>query len=425
MKYIKQTIILFLLFAIVSCGTYQKNSNSIIVKVASPEANGVKTIKVEVIDEQIVRIQSSSTSDIPMKESLMLDPDIPKKEVNWMVNKKDNLIVLSTPKIKVEINKDNGKIKFLDSENNLILTESQNVNATLQPYELDGDTYYELQQVFDSPDDEAFYGLGQHQNREVNYKGKDIDLLQHNIVAVVPFLLSNKNYGILWDNYSHSKFGDPREYQQLSILNLYDESGQKGGLSARYFSDREKVNLVKERIEDTVYYKYLDQQSSYPDGFPVDKGLVEWSGFIESNETGLYKLLVYSSGYLKVWINNELITESWRQCWNPWSRKFKVNMQMGKKLPIRIEWIPDGNESYISVECLTPYDEYLQNKLSLYSEAGKSIDYYFIKGENLDDVVSGYRQLTGKSQIMPNWAMGLWQSRERYKTQQELLDVVR
>ena len=43
----------------------------------------------------------------------------------------------------------------------------------------------------------------------------------------------------------------------------------------------------------------------------------------------------------------------------------------------------------------------------------------------MDEVISGYRTLTGKSQIMPKWAMGYWQSRERYKTQEEILDALK
>lgn len=425
MNYLKITFSLFIFSLMISCSTYQKDLNGVTVKIKNPGIDGVKTIRIEVIDKDIIHVQTSAVSGIPATKSLMVDPDLKKQNVDWKITEKDKLLILSTSKVKVEINTINGKVNFLDAENNVILSESQDVDATLKPYEMEGQTYYKLQEVFDSPDDEAFYGLGQHQNGEVNYKGKDVDLLQHNIVAVVPFLVSNRNYGILWDNYSHTKFGDPRAYQQLSILNLYDENGRKGGLTARYYADRNKQNLIKIRTEDTIYYKYLNQQDSYPAGFPVNEGLVEWKGYIESNQTGLFKMLIYSSGYLKVWINNELITDSWRQSWNPWYRKFKVNMQKGEKLPVHVEWIPDGTESYLSLECLTPYNESLQNKLSLYSEAGKSIDYYFIKGDNPDDVVSGYREVTGKCPIMPDWAMGLWQSRERYKTQKELLDVVR
>ena len=56
---------------------------------------------------------------------------------------------------------------------------------------------------------------------------------------------------------------------------------------------------------------------------------------------------------------------------------------------------------------------------------GDEIDYYFVSGHSMDDVISGYRRLTGKSQIMPKWAMGYWQSRERYKTQDEILGVLK
>ncbi len=42
-------------------------------------------------------------------------------------------------------------------------------------------------------------GLGQHQSEELNMKGKNEDLFQYNTKVSVPFVISNKNYGILWD----------------------------------------------------------------------------------------------------------------------------------------------------------------------------------------------------------------------------------
>lgn len=73
---------------------------------------------------------------------------------------------------------------------------------------------------------------------------------------------------------------------------------------------------------------------------------------------------------------------------------------------------------------LDPVPAKEQNRLSLWSEMGDQIDYYFIAGSNMDEVISGYRTVTGKSQVMPKWAMGFWQSRERYKTQDELLETL-
>ena len=78
----------------------------------------------------------------------------------------------------------------------------------------------------------------------------------------------------------------------------------------------------------------------------------------------------------------------------------------------------------MSVTHLDPLPGNEQTQLSLTSEAGQQIDYYFVYGENADKIISGYRTITGKAPIVPKWAMGFWQSRERYKTQEEILDVV-
>jgi len=64
------------------------------------------------------------------------------------------------------------------------------------------------------------------------------------------------------------------------------------------------------------------------------------------------------------------------------------------------------------------------NTASLQSEIGNCIDYYFIKGVNADSVIAQYRSLTGEVPMFPKWVFGYLQSRERYTSQNELLDVV-
>ncbi|HEX2945949.1 MAG TPA: glycoside hydrolase family 31 protein [Clostridia bacterium] len=59
----------------------------------------------------------------------------------------------------------------------------------------------------------------------------------------------------------------------------------------------------------------------------------------------------------------------------------------------------------------------------LYNEAADELDYYFISGESFDDIVGGYRKLTGKAAMLPKWAFGYMQSQERYETQQEIIDT--
>lgn len=64
-------------------------------------------------------------------------------------------------------------------------------------------------------------------------------------------------------------------------------------------------------------------------------------------------------------------------------------------------------------------------KTSFSSEVGESVDYYFIYGKNADGVIAGMRNLTGKVPMIPLWTYGFWQSKERYKSQDELVDVVK
>jgi alpha-D-xyloside xylohydrolase len=81
-----------------------------------------------------------------------------------------------------------------------------------------------------------------------------------------------------------------------------------------------------------------------------------------------------------------------------------------------------NNAAVTHVDVASPRNAY---HLSLRSEAGEGIDYHFIYGPDIDDVVAGYRRLTGQAPMMARWTWGLWQSRERYATQEELLSVVK
>jgi alpha-D-xyloside xylohydrolase len=62
---------------------------------------------------------------------------------------------------------------------------------------------------------------------------------------------------------------------------------------------------------------------------------------------------------------------------------------------------------------------------SFTSEVGDCIDYYFMYGGNADGVIACMRNLTGQAPMFPLWTYGFWQSRERYKSQDELVGVVK
>lgn len=58
-----------------------------------------------------------------------------------------------------------------------------------------------------------------------------------------------------------------------------------------------------------------------------------------------------------------------------------------------------------------------------YAEADEELNYYFLYGPSFDQIIGGYRRLTGKASMLPKWAFGYIQSQERYETQEEILQV--
>jgi len=69
-------------------------------------------------------------------------------------------------------------------------------------------------------------------------------------------------------------------------------------------------------------------------------------------------------------------------------------------------------------------NRYMQS-LYISSEVADQIDYYFIYGPEFDKIVAAYRELTGAAPLFGKWAYGFWQCKNRYQSQQELLEVAR
>ncbi|MEO7216285.1 TIM-barrel domain-containing protein [Mucilaginibacter sp.] len=62
-------------------------------------------------------------------------------------------------------------------------------------------------------------------------------------------------------------------------------------------------------------------------------------------------------------------------------------------------------------------------KFKYVSESGREVDYYFFYGPGFDQIINSYRTATGKAPMFPKWAFGLFQSQDRYLSQDEVLSV--
>src|SRR6185312_5456733 len=258
---------------------FQQIADGVIVDVGASEK-----VRLQVVDDSIIHVTAVPTGGFDLPKSLMALKTGGDKQ--FTVATDAGHVLLKTPKVTAEVATKTGAVRFLDASGKLILAEQPD-GRSFTPVKVDGKPFYAVRQEFASPDDEAFYGLGQHQKGTMNYKGKDVELAQHNIDIAIPFVVSSRNYGVLWDNNSITRFGDPRPYQMIDKqLKVFDADGKPGGFTANYYVDGK---LKLSRVESQINYEYNKDLKHWPkalqgvdfQGNPLTGGpgqTVEWKG---------------------------------------------------------------------------------------------------------------------------------------------------
>ncbi len=302
-----------------------------------------------------------------------------------------------------------------------------------------GEKTFHLQQQWQANDGESLYGLGQHQQGLMDIKGYDLDLWQYNTNVVVPFLVSSRGYGILWDNTSRTRFGDLRPFEAIPAANLVDLNGHSGGLTTGLLpaGGNQIQNPAQTAILAVGNLALVGGQPLTPDTIaavsltaaaapaaPTTIPTHVWEGEIIAPATGDYQFQTHANARIAVSINNQLLIDHWRQYWLPAFELVKVRLEAGRHYPLKIVWGGDSGEldrAFMSLTWKTPAPS---PDTSLWSNVGEGIDYYFVYGPDLDRVVAGFRQLTGPATMLPQWAFGLWQSRDHYLNQSEILGAL-
>lgn len=320
----------------------------------NPQPGNAKSIRLQVINDDVIRVTATPSNKFSEKKSLITVFPSTQKE-GWSVDEKEGNVFLKTATTIANVSLSTGEVIFTDLKGNVLLAENKGGGKSFKDIEVESKKAYTMSQVFESPDDESFYGLGQHQADEFNYKGKNEVLYQYNTKVSVPFIISSKNYGILWDNYSLTKYGDSRDYANLDSFKLYNKDGKEGGLTATYLVNGDAKQVFVERDETKIDYENLETVNNFPENFPFNNSKIIWEGQVEAKESGVHRFILYYAGYTKVYINDEeVVPERWRTAWNPNSYKFIYNFEAGKKYKIRLDWQPDGGISYVSLKFLSP-----------------------------------------------------------------------
>ncbi len=385
---------------------------------------GDGSLKLEVCAADIVRVMFARDTNFFSRKSLVTEPRRC-GDVDFDVIQDEATLVLATSELRVRVDRATGRLSFLDAAGHPVLEESKG-GRTLTPAIVMGEHTSHVGQTWLSQPAEVLYGLGENQSGLFNLKGHDLDLWQHNGTIIVPFLVSSRGWGVLWDNTSFTRFGDRRPFEAIPAERLFDRDGKRGGLTGTYYGGAFD-ELVGRRVDRVVDIHLPDREQRansliYP-GLPEGPASVRWEGAIEPEVTGDHTLQVYYNGAVRLWVDNRLVIDHWRQFWLPWKDVARVRLEAGRRHEIRLDWIKDRSQETVQLSwkppALTP------TRTSLWSEVGDGIDYTFVYGPDLDEVIAGYRRVTGTAPMIPRWALGLWQSRQRYRTAQQSLDVVK
>jgi alpha-D-xyloside xylohydrolase len=382
---------------------------------------GGKWVSLQAVGDNIVRVQAAPGPDAVTPTSFMVPHPPTAKAATGITG---DGIALTLGAFSARINPA-GDIAFLDKAGNTLLAEAPGTRR-FEPVTVQGGETYHLRQQWRSQPDESLMGLGQHQAGLVNIKGYDLDLWQQNTEIVVPLLVSSKGYGILWDNNSYTKFGDPRDYTAIPADHLFSADGAPGGFTRTSFADAAMTTPGARRIEAEVAPSPIGRGRGNGRGNGAGEAAVRWEGELQADAEGVYKFRLIANGSYKLYIDNKLLLDHWKQGWLVATEPVNVTFAAGSRHKIRLDW---GKEQGNAVSLTWKTPDGSPDDTSLWSNVGAGIDYYFIYGGAapgaLDRVLAGYRTLTGQATLMPRWAFGLWQSRQRYETQQASLDVVK
>lgn len=240
-----------------------------------------------------------------------------------------------------------------------------------------------------SPDDEYLYGLGQFQDGYSNIRGLSRRLTQVNTQISIPMMLSNKGYGLLWNNYGLTEFNPAETYVTFKSAN-----------SQQPTADSQVVNVTsteggKQEVRENNIYEAT----------------------LSVKKDGDYALLLDVGQKMarrhNLSIDGQTIIEM-QNLWLPPTASTIVHLKKGKH-HLKAE-LSKGDQPIVYYRPVT-------NETTFQSPVASSVDYTIFIGSP-DEIIASYRELTGKAPLIPRWATGYIHCRERFHSQDEILQTV-
>ncbi len=167
----------------------------------------------------------------------------------------------------------------------------------MKPVRVQGEESYQLSLSFDAPEDEAYYGLGQHQSGWMDQRGETVQLWhdynsKDGEIIAIPFLLTNKNYAIVYDNPSRTKvacgvngkttwtseMGEAISYYVIygeTMDDIFKSYGELCGFAP--LPPKKALGYIQCKQRYATQKEVLDVANGYvKKNYPIDYMVVDW-----------------------------------------------------------------------------------------------------------------------------------------------------
>jgi len=371
------------LFPLLSQGQVVKNYKQLTNGVSVNLTEG--TINISSIADNAVRVKFYKEVEDTVPELIFTTTE---KAAKFKVTNLPSKLELKRGKIIVVVDKQTGNLSFANNEGKIFLNEKAGTRKLI-PDSVMGEPCFIAEQSFESPKDEYIFGLGQFQDGHYNLKNITRQLIQVNSQISLPFIYSSKGHGLLWHQYGLTDF-NPAD----NFINLEKQEQSAEG-----------NDQVAEVTTTSGTQKVSQHQSLYTGQFKVPADGV-YSIFLNLGDMDNRQYVVID-GKPCIDISN---------FWLPPTADALVNLNAGKH---RVQLICKSSNTPKLSWKLTG------DETTFRSSNAKLLDYVVFYGPLADSVIAAYRNLSGNVPMLPRWAYGFWQCRERYTSGTNLVETVK
>ncbi len=343
---------------------------------------GQGTMVLTLISDRAVRVQYHEGAVEEMPEWVYVCKEVPAPKVK--VKNDGHVWTLTTPSMRVNVDTGQLTLSVCDEGGHTVFCADQHQLTT---HRLDDADVRTATLAVVSPRDECLYGLGQFQDGFLNVRGLSRRLTQVNTQIAVPMVVSDKGYGLLWNNYGMTEFNPAshsvalRKSAAVGDVEIVNVTSTEGGRQER----REKN---------------------------------EFEAVIDIPQAGEYSLLLDVGQKMArrhhLCVDGKTVMDM-QNLWLPPTASQIVHLEAGRHT-VKAQ-LANGDQPVL-------YYGLVQDKTVFRSPVAQQVDYTVFVG-SADQVIAEYRHATGQAPMMPRWALGYIHCRERFHSQDELLTTAR